>query len=441
MMEDTGSTLSGRETTPIEADSYKGSDAASSLSVTSNVWRFDKENGRTYHGYRPGVYYYPNDPTEAERLEYQHCVIDFALDGLLHYAPLTTLHNVLDIGTGTGDWAIQMGDAHPNAIIEGTDLSPIQPTDVPENVKFLIDDAEQEDWAVPEDYYDYIHTRFMMGCFQDFPGIIKQGFKHTKPGGWMESQDLMHPPFCDDGTMPDDWPFKEWSETMNTASKQANRPLTVAHKLKRWYIEAGFEDVHEIVIKLPINSWPRHKHPKTLGKYWAENLLAGLQGFTLGLFSRELNWSKTEIEVYLVNIRKSLTDHKVHAYHKYYIVYGRKPIPPPEEALGALTLTASDLAPPPPPPPPPTSSNTTPIIPRSKSPTPTAEPSSEPSAVPIDTDATDSVPIPHPSPHAEQPSGPSSDPQIHGHEIADKEPVVSENAVLNPTDPQEDQIQ
>ncbi|KAH8777976.1 S-adenosyl-L-methionine-dependent methyltransferase [Hyaloscypha finlandica] len=375
--------------------SYKGSDACSSLSVTSNVWRFDKENGRTYHGYRPGVYYYPNDPTEAERLEYQHCVIDFALDSRLHYAPLFAPRYVLDIGTGTGDWAIEMGDSYPNATIEGTDLSPIQPTDVPANVQFVIDDAEQEDWAVPENHYDYIHTRFMMGCFADFREIIKQGFKHTKPGGWMESQDLMHPPFCDDGTMPDDWPFKDWSDTMDDASEKANRRLTIAHKLKRWYIEAGFVDVHEKIIKMPINSWPRNKHLKTLGKFWAENLLAGLQGFSLALFSREFMWSKTEIEVYLVNVRKSITDHRVHAYHKYYIVYGRKPELSPEEGLGALTLTSpSPIAPSP--------SDATPVPPRS------------------------------PSPIVEKPSGLSSDPQNHG--TAEKGPVASEKVVPDATD-------
>lgn len=115
----------------------------------------------------------------------------------------------------------------------------------------------------------------------------------------MESQDLMHPPFCDDGTMPEDWPFKEWSETMDQASIDANRPLCIANKLKTWYIEAGFVDVQEKVIKLPINSWPRNKLLKAMGKHWAENLLAGLQGFSLALFSRVFGWNKTEIEVCL----------------------------------------------------------------------------------------------------------------------------------------------
>jgi metalloendopeptidase OMA1, mitochondrial len=116
----------------------------------------------------------------------------------------------------------------------------------------------------------------------------------------MESQDLMHPPFCDDGTMPEDWPFKEWSETMEGASNNANRPLRIANKLKAWYIDAGFVDVQQKVIRLPINSWPRDQLLKALGTYWAENLLAGLQGFSLALFSRVFGWSKTEIEVCFV---------------------------------------------------------------------------------------------------------------------------------------------
>lgn len=35
---------------------------------------------------------------------------------------------ILDLGTGTGIWAIEMGDDYPSTDIIGTDLSPTQPS-------------------------------------------------------------------------------------------------------------------------------------------------------------------------------------------------------------------------------------------------------------------------------------------------------------------------
>jgi hypothetical protein len=190
-----------------------------------------------------------------------------------------------------------MGDEFPDAEVQATDLSPIQPVSVPENVHFFIDDASEEDWALPPAYFDYIHTRVLLGCFTDFREIIKKGFYYTKPGGWMESQDIMSTPYCDDGTMPPDWPFLEWTKYGDDAAMEADRPMRIANKFKRWYEQAGFVDVHEKVFKLPMNGWPRDKHLKTLGLMQEENWLSGLSGLSMAHFSRILNWSKTEIEV------------------------------------------------------------------------------------------------------------------------------------------------
>jgi methylase of polypeptide subunit release factors len=38
------------------------------------------------------------------------------------------LNRVLDVGTGTGKWAIEFADAYPGASVVGLDQSPIQPT-------------------------------------------------------------------------------------------------------------------------------------------------------------------------------------------------------------------------------------------------------------------------------------------------------------------------
>lgn len=43
-------------------------------------------------------------------------------------APIDNPKTILDVGTGTGIWAIEMGDMFPDAKIIGTDLAPTQPT-------------------------------------------------------------------------------------------------------------------------------------------------------------------------------------------------------------------------------------------------------------------------------------------------------------------------
>lgn len=68
------------------------------------------------------------------------------LDGKLYTAPIPKdqkIHRVLDVGTGTGIWAIDYADEHPEVHVYGVDLSPIQPASVPPNVTFEVDDLEE----------------------------------------------------------------------------------------------------------------------------------------------------------------------------------------------------------------------------------------------------------------------------------------------------------
>ncbi|KFY01454.1 hypothetical protein O988_02726 [Pseudogymnoascus sp. VKM F-3808] len=318
----------------VEADSQSGHSSTgenfdmSTRSVTTSVFNFHKENGRTYHGYRAGAYHFPNDANEVDRLEYQHVLVNHCLQSKLFYAPIPEPPyplTVLDIGTGPGNWAIEMGDLYPTGMIEATDLSPIQPSAVPANVQFIIDDAEQADWAIPENHYDFIHTRILEGCFTDMGAVIATAFRHTKPGGYLECQELNAQPHCDDGTMPADWPFALYVDKLQEASLEVGRELDIAPKLRGWFEAAGFVDVQQRVFKAPLGRWPKDPAMKDLGHWWAENMSVGLAAFSLAYFSRVLGWSADEIELYLVDVRKSLTDKDVHAYHRIYVVWGRKP--------------------------------------------------------------------------------------------------------------------
>jgi SAM-dependent methyltransferase len=116
-----------------DADSSLGADNTSSThSLRSSILDFRQENGRTYHAFRDGKYNLPNDDEENERLDLQHNLFLLTLDNKLGLSPPnlpgSKVKRVLDVGTGTGIWAIDFGDEHPEATVIGVDLSPSQPS-------------------------------------------------------------------------------------------------------------------------------------------------------------------------------------------------------------------------------------------------------------------------------------------------------------------------
>jgi hypothetical protein len=45
-----------------------------------------------------------------------------------------------------------------------------------------------------------------------------------------------------------------------------------------------------------------------------EDLAPGLEGLSVALFTRILGWSKAELEVFLVDVRKDMRNTNIHAY-------------------------------------------------------------------------------------------------------------------------------
>lgn len=75
------------------------------------------------------TYILPEDQREQDRLDLQHALFLLSSDDKLALAPVgDNLRNVLDLGTGTGIWAIDFADQHPEADVLGIDLSAIQPS-------------------------------------------------------------------------------------------------------------------------------------------------------------------------------------------------------------------------------------------------------------------------------------------------------------------------
>jgi len=96
--------------------------------------RVRERHGRIYH---PSAdYVLPNDEQESDRLDVQHHMFLLTYDGDICACPAaragdTPFRCVLDIGTGTGIWAIDFGLLLPRSIIASIVLTNKQPTNIP----------------------------------------------------------------------------------------------------------------------------------------------------------------------------------------------------------------------------------------------------------------------------------------------------------------------
>ena len=376
--------LSPRHTSPLAADSLssQATDDGATCSINESLKEYPFHFNRRYHKYKEGSYPFPNDDQEQERMNTQFILIKQAQGSRLFFAPVQDARNILDVGTGTGIWAIALADSEqfPDAKITGIDLSPIQQESVPDNVFFEMQDCSDTDWLRPLGSLDFIYTQSLFGSLQDYAQYLITARKYLVPGsGWIECCETDSKPRCDDGSMPgaeseseDDedqedsprhrrrtdsktltnnvrkpheqvYAYQRWSEWMDYASKKQGRPMRIAKQVRKWMIAAGYVDVHLIVTKLPIGSWPKDKKLKAVGRKWGNLISDTLPAASYKTFNDTLGMSRDQIEVFLAEVRQSLTNRSIHAYLKNYTVYGRRPSSDEEKAMGRM-------APPPPPP-------------------------------------------------------------------------------------------
>ncbi|KAM5532078.1 hypothetical protein V8D89_014242 [Ganoderma adspersum] len=150
------------------------------------------------------TYFLPADNEEHRRLDLQHQIITLALGGLYPAPNLVRkalaprsgkAPAILDVGTGSGSWAIDMAMQFPHCSVVGVDLAPPRvdgyviiclfegispivslqgsPAELSANLGF----------SHYRESFDVIHARSISPGIRDFPQLLEEFAQALRPGG------------------------------------------------------------------------------------------------------------------------------------------------------------------------------------------------------------------------------------------------------------------
>ncbi|KAK3319717.1 S-adenosyl-L-methionine-dependent methyltransferase [Cercophora scortea] len=296
---------------------------AAAGSVTSSIFRHSFEHGRRYHSYKNSRYPIPNDDIEQDREELKHAMMLEVTDGKLFFAPIGDYpQKIIDLGTGTGLWAIEVADLYPSAVVQGIDFTPIQPVWVPSNLSFVVDDIEDE-WRNGSDF-DLVHIRQVFPVIKGTSRLIQQCFDNIKPGGWIEIQEFGGRPFCDDGSTPEDYSVLKFSDLATQAMANFGCDFRVADKLEGRLAQAGFTNISCRRFKVPMGTWPKDKRLRLVGLYFRTVFASLIDAMAAKPFAA-LNLPAQEINDIVAAASEDISNNKYHSYYEYLFWTAQKP--------------------------------------------------------------------------------------------------------------------
>ncbi|KAL8771569.1 MAG: hypothetical protein Q9209_003012 [Squamulea sp. 1 TL-2023] len=277
----------------------KSQSSTKSLSLSGSEFEQIVENER---GYANESYFMPCDEKEQTRLAITHQCFTSMLSGQLSFQNIPrNIKRVLDVGTGIGDWAIAVAERFPNAEVVATDITCFQPADVPPNLFFEIDDA-QDEWTYTEPF-DFIHIRGLSGAFSDWAAVYKEAHRHLSSNGILEVADFGTITMTE--PIPDSY-LSIYNGACLSAAEKSGIKLGLDHAKKALLESAGFSVAKTRTLDIPLGTWSPDPRKKLAGKMALISALEGLEAASLRLLTRHMDWKAEDVRDLCSKVQEEL---------------------------------------------------------------------------------------------------------------------------------------
>jgi SAM-dependent methyltransferase len=286
--------------------------------------RFTRRGGRRHLAALP--YPLPKDLEEIGRLDFQHYILRTGFQGN-YAAPLTNPTAILDVGTGSARWAMEIAANFPTAQVIGVDLVPpaVDERQVlgrgldrrPDNYAFQVGNA-LEGLPFSDRSFDFVHMRLLITAIprDRWTGVVSELARVTRPGGWVELAEC--------GVVRDGGPgasglWQSWIELCALRGVD----FTIGHRVDEMLNAAGLAPVEQRSINFPFGSWGGR-----LGAASATDCLATAQALRAGVIGAGVR-AEAVYDGLVAQAKQEFDTSQrrgPYAYLPFYLAYGQRPL-------------------------------------------------------------------------------------------------------------------